>query len=238
MNLFQTKNNILNIIFILDRSGSMESLGNETLQALQAFLNNLPNTVFDFPNKEQKIIKRLIINTFNETVKHEIDHTYIDNYTLLFSYIPCGMTAAFDGIGITLSKYLPLLTMGKTYVVIVSDGHENASNIYKKPKVIDLINQSKEKGWEFIFLGANIDSFKESTDLHIHHCGQFNQSVRGNLTELTREISDAISQTTTEGTPFKITQPKTRNDSVPLPPNEVVQHLEFFDLARFDLPRC
>jgi predicted DNA binding CopG/RHH family protein len=238
MSSFQIKNNILNIIFILDKSGSMESLGNETLQALQAFLNNLPNTVFDFLNKEQKIIKRLIINTFNETVKHEIDHTYTDNYTLSFSYIPCGMTAAFDGIGITLSKYLPLLTMGKTYVVIVSDGHENASKIYEKSKVIDLINKSKEKGWEFIFLGANIDSFKESTDLHIHHCGQFNQSVSGNLTELTREISNAISQSTTEGTPFKITQSETRNDVAPLPPSKDTLHPEFFDLACLDLPHC
>lgn len=217
----------LNIIFILDKSGSMESLGNETIQALQAFLNNLPNTVLNSQNKEQKITKRVIVNTFNENVIHDVDHTYTDNYKLSFFYTPSGMTAAFDGIGFTLSKYLPLLT-GKTYVVIVSDGHENASRSYTKKNVTDLIDESKAKGWEFIFLGAHIDAFKEGSALNIHHCGQFDQSIPGNFTQLTRQVSSAISRTATTGSSFEI-----ESEQVPLPHYEdYSQYPGFFDLKR------
>jgi len=229
----------LNIIFILDKSGSMASLGNETIQALQAFLDNLPsgtqsipNTVLDSQNKEQKITKRIIVNTFNENVIHHVDHTYRDNYKLSFLYTPSGMTAAFDGIGFTLSNYLPLLK-GKTYVVIVSDGHENASRSYTKKNVTDLIDESKAKGWEFIFLGAHIDAFKEGSALNIHHCGQFDQSIPGNFTRLTRQVSSAISRTATTGSSFEIVNEETKSEQVPLPHYEdYSQYPGFFDLKR------
>jgi len=190
----------ITIIVILDKSGSMKVLGNETMEALQGFLDGLPQVSFD----THKISKRIVICSFNENVSQEIDHTYTGNYTLSLSYIPNGMTAALDGIGFTLATYIPLVTSGKTYVVIVSDGLENASQVYNKNKVLDLINQSKGKGWEFIFLGANIDAFCEGNALNINHCGQFNQSVRGDFTGLLRGVSDAICRTQTNGSEFEI----------------------------------
>lgn len=159
--------NLTEIIFVLDRSGSMSGLERDTIGGYNAFL------------KKQKIEG---ISTLVTTVLFD------DKYELLYNgvslehaklseneYYVRGSTALLDAVGKTildvgnrLANTAEYERPSKVFFVITTDGMENASREFKYQKVNELITHQTEKyGWEFIFLGANIDSKKEARMLNI-----------------------------------------------------------------------
>ena len=105
---------------------------------------------------------------FDDRYDMVYDHTAIGKVEPLTDkeYYPRGSTRLLDAIGKTINhvgnrhKYAPNSRIpSKTLVVVITDGHENASREYSLPQVKALIEHQKEKyGWEFLFLGANIDA--------------------------------------------------------------------------------
>jgi len=131
-----------------------------------------------------------VVGGFNSFVKDQnpesritliqFDHEYTVSYSdvsvsdispLTFeTYSPRGSTSLLDAIGKMLKQ-----TKGPRIVVIFTDGLENSSKIYTKAHIKDLIDERQRKGWTFIYMGANQDSFSEAGSIGIQSA--FNYDV-------------------------------------------------------------
>ena len=150
------------LVFILDRSGSMYGLEQDTIGGFNSMLTKQKAlseeayvTTVLFDNHLQILHDRLPL--------HNIEPMTEKDYTVR------GSTALLDAVGSTIKhiarihKYAhPDHRPTKTLFVIITDGMENASREYTYDKVKALISHEQEKyGWEFLFLGANIDAVSE-----------------------------------------------------------------------------
>lgn len=151
--------NLTEIVYILDRSGSMSGLEKDTIGGYNSFLE-----------KQKKEDGDAVVTTVLFDDKYDIVHDHVDIKKVKpltnKEYFARGMTALLDAIGKTINhvgnrhKYaLDSEVPGKTIVVITTDGFENASREFTSDKVKSMIEHQKKKyGWEFLFLGANIDA--------------------------------------------------------------------------------
>ena len=150
------------LVFILDRSGSMYGLEQDTIGGFNSMLAKQKTdsseayvTTVLFDNRIRTLHDRLPLQ--------EVKPMTESDYTV------GGSTALLDAVGSTIKhiarihKYAhPDHKPDKTLFVIITDGMENASREYTYDKVKQLISHEQEKyGWEFLFLGANIDAAAE-----------------------------------------------------------------------------
>ena len=157
------KKGLTELVFILDRSGSMGGLESDTIGGFNSMIK-----------KQKKEEGEAIISTvlFDDTCEVLHDRVSVDKIKAMTDkqYYVRGCTALLDAIGGAihhigkLHKNMPEDEVPeKTMFVITTDGMENASHKYSHEKVKKMIEKKKEKnGWEFIFLGANIDAVKEA----------------------------------------------------------------------------
>lgn len=187
----ESKEIVIDIIAILDSSGSMEYMGKEPIQSINAFIETQRETA---NGKET-----FSLITFSSSVK-----TIINNEKLLdmepidqSSYIPEGFTALNDAICCTIKKTLKSDNPDNKILLVITDGQENASKKYKKSDVKKYISLVEEKNnWKVIFLGANMNALEEGTDLNINQtrCRQFDQKTPGHLLEICRSVSDSTNK--------------------------------------------
>jgi uncharacterized protein YegL len=158
----------IDITILLDRSGSMHSLTDETISGFNEF-------IYSQRGLEAKITVTLV----------QFDHEYLVNYEAIEinkvtdldakTYVPRGSTALLDAIGKTIKltqERHQLLKKkkrpDKTMLVIITDGYENSSTLYTKKRVFKKIKKMEtQRGWEFIYLGANQDAIKVAADYGI-----------------------------------------------------------------------
>ena len=157
------RKNLTELVFILDRSGSMAGLEDDTIGGFNAMLEKqkqepgeaLVSTVL-FDNESQVIHDRIPLNRVQPLTRKE--------------YYVRGCTALLDAVGSAVHhignvhKYAREEDRPeKTVFVITTDGMENASRRYTYQRVKELLQRQQEKyGWEFLFLGANIDAAAEA----------------------------------------------------------------------------
>lgn len=152
------KRNLTELVFILDRSGSMAGLERDTVGGFNSMLE-----------KQKKSGSEAVVTTvlFDGGYKLLHDRADIRGIAPLTEqdYQVGGCTALFDAMGRTVMKIksagdhvLPEYRPSKTLFVIITDGEENASREYSAEQIRTLVEQQKESGWEFVFLGANIDA--------------------------------------------------------------------------------
>ena len=151
------------IVYILDRSGSMGGLEADTIGGFNAMME-----------KQKKTGERAVVSTilFDDTCEVLHDRVDIDRIRKMTDedYYVRGCTALLDALGgavhhiANVHKYArPEDRPEKTIFVITTDGMENASNQYSYEKVQQLVKQQREEyGWEFIFIGANIDAYAQA----------------------------------------------------------------------------
>ena len=150
------------LVFILDRSGSMYGLEKDTIGGFNSMLEKQRGesgeafvTTVLFDNRVEFLHDRLLLA--------EVPTMTDKDYTVR------GSTALLDAVGSTIKhiakihKYAhPTHRPEKTLFVIITDGMENASRRFTYEEVKQMISHEQEKyGWEFLFLGANIDAAKE-----------------------------------------------------------------------------
>jgi len=153
------KKGLTELVFILDKSGSMGGLESDTIGGFNAMLA-----------RQQAVEGECLVTTVLFDNRYELLHDRIDLRAVSpmtdKEYQVGGSTALLDAVGRTVNKIGSAqkntaedYRAEKVMFVIITDGEENASREFSAEKVKALIEQRKSKdGWEFIFLGANIDA--------------------------------------------------------------------------------
>jgi len=147
------------LVFILDRSGSMSGLESDTIGGFNSLLKKQK------AEPGEATVTTVLFDTDYELLHDRIDIKGIDSITSKDYYVR-GSTALLDAIGKTVNKIDNVqkhtgsdAKADKVLFVIITDGMENASKEYTAEQVRALVERQKEELlWEFIFLGANIDA--------------------------------------------------------------------------------
>ena len=151
------------LVFILDRSGSMGGLEQDTIGGFNSMLRKQKK------QPGEALVSTVLFNNHSVVVHDRVPLEQVQPMTEE-EYCVGGTTALLDAVGGAIKhiglvhKYArPEDRPEKTLFVITTDGMENASHKYTYEKVRQMIAHEKEKhGWEFLFLGANIDAAKEA----------------------------------------------------------------------------
>ena len=184
------------IICIVDRSGSMRTIKDDTIEGFNSFIDN---------QKKEPGAARLSFILFNHSYQQVYNVHPIKQVEPLTAAIfkPFGTTALYDAIGRTIhdtEKRFKLMSKANrpdlVIVAILTDGLENASKDYNNKLVAEMIrHQQEEHNWKFIFLAANQDAFATARRLAINPSGArfFRTTSRGTrevLSDLNGMVSD------------------------------------------------
>jgi uncharacterized protein YegL len=184
------------IVFILDRSGSMEDLTQDTIGGFNSMIQK---------QKEQKVnaIVSTVLFDHEALVLH--DRIKIADVPEMTNkeYWARGMTALYDAVGSSIKhignihKYAREEDVpNKTLFVITTDGMENSSKVYTLSKIKKMIENQKNKyNWEFIFLGADIDAISAAREIGIDEdrAVRYKKDSRG-TTILYQTVSNAVAE--------------------------------------------
>ena len=157
------KKNLTEIVFILDRSCSMAGLEDDTIGGFNAMIEKQKR------EDGEALVSTVLFDNDCEVIHDRVDIQRIEPMTRNEYYVR-GCTALLDAVGGAIHhignvhKYAREEDRPeKTLFVITTDGMENASRKYTYDRLKTMIERQKEKyGWEFLFLGANIDAAKEA----------------------------------------------------------------------------
>lgn len=156
-----TTKNVTELVFILDRNGSMGGLEADTIGGFNSLINKQKK------EEGEAIISTVLFDDKQEVIHDRVPLSKIEPMTEKQYYVR-GCTALLDAIGGAIHhignvhKYAREEDRpDKTLFIITTDGMENASRRYTYDKVKEMVERQKSKyGWEFLFLGANIDAIE------------------------------------------------------------------------------
>ncbi len=147
---------VIDIICILDRSGSMMSLQDEVVNSFNEFISDQRKekgkarvTLVLFDDKYEVVYERIKLKDVPELTREV--------------YFARGMTSLLDAVG----KTIKASDAKDAMVLIQTDGHENSSREFKKADIKALIKEKEDQGWDFLFLGANIDTVSVGSGIGI-----------------------------------------------------------------------
>ena len=159
------KNRKTYYLLILDKSGSMYPIVDDTIGGFNKQINTLKNLHKKF-NKQELFVS---LCTFNTKVDDNIDRVSIEEVNNLDenSYVPIGGTSLLDAMGYSINKLKNTIENelkkeeASVVVVIMTDGQENSSRMYSHLEIKNMISALEETGqWSFTYLGARFDAFE------------------------------------------------------------------------------
>lgn len=163
--------NTLHIYFVLDRSGSMESIRTDVIGGFNTFVHAqkaLPDAAI------------LTLAQFDSQDVHEVTIKAEDIQTVtdlgVSDFIPRGGTPLYDAIGHAITEVQMReearteanLPSEDVLMVIFTDGGENQSRQYTQEKAFDLIKKKEGEGWTFVYMGANQDSYETGASIGVY----------------------------------------------------------------------
>ena len=146
------------LIFILDRSGSMGGLESDTIGGFNATINDQKTL------EEKTRVTTILFDNFFEILHDRIDLQNLPTLTEK-DYFVRGSTALYDAVALGINKIVNVQKQtkqdgraDKVIMVIITDGYENSSRETNAAMLHKMIDGCKKDGWEFLFLGADIDA--------------------------------------------------------------------------------
>lgn len=151
----KTRDNEMDVVFLLDRSGSMGGIEKDTIGGYNSYIDsqrgkNVKVTTILFDDKYEVLHNREDVDSIKKLTNKD--------------YYVRGCTALLDAIGKTIRE-MEDKNPNKVIFIITTDGYENASTKYNKSQIKELI--SVHKDWKFMYIGADIDSYSEGRSLGI-----------------------------------------------------------------------
>lgn len=170
----------MDVVFLLDRSGSMSSCVKDTIGGYNSYLKKQKEK-----NHKSKITTILFDNEY-EVLHDRVDIEKVNELTEKEYYVR-GCTALLDAIGTTITNLDKEIKDNKVLFVITTDGLENASKEFTKEQIKELI--TGHSNWEFLYIGADIDSYSEGASLGIsrNNIANYKKSKKG-----TEDLFDSI----------------------------------------------
>ena len=161
------------VAFLLDETGSMMSCKQATISGFNEYIQTLKNTKQDI---------NFTLTKFN-SLKSEVTHDCVALKDVKElndqNYVPDNGTPLYDAIGSTIrmTEKNKDLKKRKVLVIIQTDGEENASHEFTRDTICELIKEKEKAGWTFVFLGANIDSYKVANSIGVKASNTANYST-------------------------------------------------------------
>ena len=165
------KTQVYNLV-ILDKSGSMESIRKEAIDGYNETLGTIRAAQTKHGDTQEQFVSLAAFCGCG--IEMIYDKTPIDKAEKLTreKYEPCCVTPLFDAIGSSIKKLkndIKDIEDAAVLVTIITDGYENASRRYNYETVRKMVEKERDKyGWEFIFLGANMDAIETAGRFGIH----------------------------------------------------------------------
>ena len=147
----------LDVVFVLDKSGSMSGSEEATISSYNEYLLKEKKNKF-----ETKITTVLFSDKYNYLYERE-KVSYVEKLTSKEYYVE-GCTALYDALGSSILK-MEKEDTDKVLFIIITDGYENASREFDKKRIKTLIKKHSE--WEFVYIGADIDSYATGGEIGI-----------------------------------------------------------------------
>jgi len=178
------KSNVFNLI-ILDESGSMFSIEREALSGCNETIQSIRSIQSNYEETQTHYVSLITFNASND------QHVVFDKAPVMEArelapsdYNPNDCTPLYDAMGKALTNLK--ITMphedgvtNNVLVTIITDGYENSSTRYDSKKIKSLVEELKNMGWSFSYIGANQDVLSVSRDLSIDNCLSFKADSRG-----------------------------------------------------------
>ena len=177
------KARIYNLI-IVDESGSMNHLRDITLSGINETISTIREAQKQFQSTQAHTLTLVTFdsNSRKQNVRTIIDNVPIAQVGVFNDYMPCGGTPLYDAMGHSLTMLHQRIKEDKdamAVVTVLTDGMENASTDWNAPRLRSLIEQLKEEGWSFSYMGS-AHNVKEVTDLlSIENVIEFSHDVQG-----------------------------------------------------------
>ena len=197
------KKNLTELVFILDRSGSMAGLEKDTIGGFNSMIAQQKAAEGD------ALVSTVLFSNESKVIHDRIDVRRVEPLTER-QYVACGCTALLDAIGGAIHhignvhKYAREEDVpAHTLFVITTDGMENASRRYDSARVKQMIEHEKIKyGWEFLFLGANIDAVETAKHFGISEDRAVNYHSDSVGTRLNYEVVSCAITSMRSGAPM------------------------------------
>lgn len=187
---------ITQIFMVLDRSGSMDVIRSATLEGINAFIERA---------KESNEEARFTLATFSTDYSLVVDSLDLTAVRALSSrdYQPSGGTALLDAFARTIKLADDHVANGTVVpddvlFVVMTDGEENSSQHYTRSGLARLIADRERHGYEFLYLGANQDSFDEAASMGVRHAADWDGTEYG--AQLNMERASRIAAMKMSGT--------------------------------------
>ena len=186
-----TEKTIIHNLLILDESGSMQAIYQQALSGANETIQSIRAAQAQYADQDHRFTF-VTFNTVGPCVKTVVDDAPIGEVKDLTErdFRPNACTPLYDAMGMSITALEHKVKEGdRVLVTVITDGYENASREYSGIAIKEMVNRLRQKGWTFVYIGANQDAVEVAKDLAIENALSFTASPTGSEAMFKRQRS-------------------------------------------------